>query len=388
MIIALAGCGALPASGPYSNKIAEFTSVAAVETPKQKLENPSFRYALVDIRKPVLEHLAAFTPLWDNVNWPRTTTPETIKVQPGDVISITIYEARSGGLFIPTEAGVRPGNFVTLPPQTVDKTGYVTVPYVGLVRATGRSTVEIGNAISQGLKERAVEPQVVVSYIQRNGAEVSVLGDVNEAKRFSLGFEGDKILDAIAQAQGPSVPGYEAFVTLQRAGNEYTVPFDQLLSEPDKNIYLRPNDTIYVYKEPKSYMMYGAVEQQGNYSFGKRQLMLSEALAKASGMRDGQADPSEIYVYRHEKRERIQTFADFTHYSQDLMASDIPVVYRLNLRDPDGFFMAQKFEVNDDDLIYIANAESVEFTKFLNIVSATANTTESVDRTYFHSGLK
>lgn len=116
--------------------------------------------------------------------------------------------------------------------------------------------------------------------------------------------------------------------------------------------------------------------------------MLSEALAKASGMRDTQADPSEIYLYRHEKRERIQDFADFSQYQADLKEAEIPVIYKLNLRDPDGFFMAQKFEIEEDDVIYIANAESVEFTKFLNIVSATSGTTESVDRTFLHNALK
>lgn len=387
-LLLLSGCGALPASGPYSQAVTERSSVQAVSSPKEKLEDPSFRYALVDIRKPILNHLSAFAPNQDDYIWPRPNGPEIVKVQVGDIISVTIYEARSGGLFIPTEAGVRPGNFVTLPPQTIDKSGFIVIPYVGLVQAQGRSPAEIGDAITRGLKERAVEPQVVVSFIQRNGAEVSVLGSVNSAKRYSLGFEGDKILDAIAQAEGPSVPGYEAFVTLQRGEEEYTIPFDQLLEDPKKNIYLRTNDTIYVFQEPQTYMMYGAVENQGSYPFGKRKLMLSEALAKASGMRDSQADPSEIYLYRHEKRVKIQDFADFSQYQSDLQEPEIPVIYKLNLRDPDGFFMAQKFEIEKDDVIYIANSESVEFTKFLNIVSATSGTTDSVDRAFLHNALK
>ena len=53
----------------------------------------------------------------------------------GDVVSVTIFEAAAGGLFIPTEAGVRPGNFVTLPDQTVDNDGNISVPYAGLVKA-------------------------------------------------------------------------------------------------------------------------------------------------------------------------------------------------------------------------------------------------------------
>jgi hypothetical protein len=39
-----------------------------------------------------------------------------------------IFEAEAGGLFVPSEAGARPGNFVTLPEQIVDSNGNITVP--------------------------------------------------------------------------------------------------------------------------------------------------------------------------------------------------------------------------------------------------------------------
>jgi hypothetical protein len=33
----------------------------------------------------------------------------------GDVVSVTIFEAEPGGRLIPSDAGARPGNFITLP---------------------------------------------------------------------------------------------------------------------------------------------------------------------------------------------------------------------------------------------------------------------------------
>ena len=48
------------------------------------------------------------------------------------------FEAAAGGLFIPAEAGVRPGNYVTLPNQPVDTKGFISVPYAGLVRPPAR----------------------------------------------------------------------------------------------------------------------------------------------------------------------------------------------------------------------------------------------------------
>ena len=41
--------------------------------------------------------------------------PPEVKFGIGDVVSVTVFEAAAGGLFIPLEAGVRPGNFITLP---------------------------------------------------------------------------------------------------------------------------------------------------------------------------------------------------------------------------------------------------------------------------------
>jgi polysaccharide export outer membrane protein len=67
-------------------------------------------------------------------------------------VSVTIFEAEAGGLFIPSEAGARPGNFVTLPDQTVDSSGNITVPYAGTIRAAGRTPSEVQRAIIEALR--------------------------------------------------------------------------------------------------------------------------------------------------------------------------------------------------------------------------------------------
>ena len=70
----------------------------------------------------------------------------------GDVVSVTIFEAEPGGLFIPLEASARPGNFITLPNQTVDSNGNITVPYAGMIRAAGRTTSEVQEAIIEAFR--------------------------------------------------------------------------------------------------------------------------------------------------------------------------------------------------------------------------------------------
>jgi protein involved in polysaccharide export with SLBB domain len=78
--------------------------------------------------------------------------PPRITLGIGDVVSVTIFEAEPGGLFIPSEPGARPGNFVTLPNQVVDTNGNITVPYAGTIRALGRTPSEVQEAINEALR--------------------------------------------------------------------------------------------------------------------------------------------------------------------------------------------------------------------------------------------
>ncbi len=377
----LASCGAMPVSGPQGG-IGNGASVSIKDKSNSK---DSFHYAIVEFSTSVMEKITARASSdYGDVSWPAKSVPEIVKVNVGDTIQVTIYEAQSGGLFIPKEAGVRPGNYISLPPQTVERSGYITVPYVGLVKAANRTTVDIGNSIATSLSDRAIEPQVVVSFSDRSGSEVSVIGAVEDATRFSLNFGGDRVLDAIASAGGPSAPGYETWVSLQRGDNEYEIPFDQLILDSEKNIYVQSNDTIYLYREPKRFTAYGATEFQGSRSFGKRNLFLSEALGLVNGLSDTQADPAEIYIYRHESSDHLRAlvFEDHDRKQLELInGKTVPVIYKLDLRDPNGFFWAQQFPMQSEDVIYVANAKSVEFLKFINILNRTTSTATNVKRT-------
>jgi polysaccharide export outer membrane protein len=58
----------------------------------------------------------------------------------------------------------------------------------------------------------------------------------------------------------------------------------------------------------------------------------------------------------------------------------VPVVYNVSLRDPAGYFLATKMQMRNKDIVFAANAPSVEITKFFNLLQVavnTANTTAS-----------
>lgn len=361
LLLLCAGCSIMPSSGPQDFQVRS----------EQTTSGP--RYAVVKLTPEVVGILQEYGPGALAGSYPDKRRPQTIKFGIGDVVSVTIFEAAAGGLFIPAEAGVRPGNFVSLPNQNVDSAGNITVPYAGAVRAIGRTPAEVQQDIVKAIGNRAIEPQVVVALITQNTSLISVLGEVNQPNRFPANAAGERVLDAITRAGGPKGPGWETWVTLERNGKRATVPFGALVFSPMNNVWVHPGDTIYVYREPQVFLAFGASGQQGQFPFDMWKITMAQAMAKAGGLLDAQAEPAGVYVYRREPRELAERLGvDGSKYVGPL----VPVVYNVDFRDPAGYFLATKFDMRDKDVLFAANAATVETAKFLQFVRTVVATAD------------
>lgn len=289
-----------------------------------------------------------------------------LRVGVGDVVTVTIFEAAPGGLFTPGQsAGARPGNYVELPPQIVNRNGNISVPYAGLVTASGRSLTQIQATIEDRLRNRAIEPQAIVSLREQRATQVSVLGEVNISQKFALNPAGERILDVIARAGGPKYPSYETAVTLQRRGRKATVAFGRLILNPANNIYTQPGDVVYLAREQRSFAALGASGLNGQFNFDSETVNLAQAVGKSGGLLDERADPGAVFLYRTEPRSLVEKMGtDVSGFE----GKTIPVIYSLDLRDPSGFFLAKQVDMRNKDIIFVANAASVEITKFLQFV--------------------
>jgi polysaccharide export outer membrane protein len=381
--VALASCSAyLPVDGPENRTIQR----GATESSYNDRGSVAVDYVLVDINPTVLQEQVDAGPgsLFRTFGSVNNGAP-VINVGVGDVVVVSVFESSAGGLFIPAEAGVRPGNFVTLPPQTVDRSGNISVPFAGPVKAAGRSLGEIQKDIEQKLANRAIEPQVIVAFAEQKATEVAVIGDVvNAANKFNIRQGGERVLDMVSRAGGIKYPGYETFVTLQRKDRRSTVYFPTLVNHPNENIYVAPGDAIYLYREQQKFVAVGAVGTSGQtfgltsqFSFDQERLSLNEAIARAGGLIDGRANPAGVYLYRAEFREALAKMGlDLSQFPEDQKM--IPTVYRANFRDPSAFFFTQRFVMRNRDVIYVANADSVEVDKFLDHVRHITSTVSGV----------
>ncbi len=360
-LVAHGGCSTLPTAGP-TNAFANM----------DRIDPASLPFVMVKLTGDVEDILDRNAVRLGRAFHDRRG-PSEIRFGVGDTVSVTVFEAAAGGLFIPADAGVRPGNYVTLPNQQVDTQGNITVPYAGPIKAQGRTAVQVQAAIVAALKNRALEPQAVVALVDQRASSISVLGEVGTPSRFPASASGERLLDAISRAGGPRNPGYDTWVMLEREGRQAAAPFAALLEQPANNIFVRPQDTIYVFTQPQTFVAFGASGQQGQFPFGAWRLSIAEALGKAGGLNDNLADPASVYLYRGERREVAEQLGvDCTRFGGPV----IPIIYSLNLRDPNGYFLAQKFEMRNKDVIFTSNASSVETSKILTYVrlmTATVN---------------
>ncbi len=291
----------------------------------------------------------------------------------GDVVTVTIWEASSGGLFSSPAALERisaGANSATIPEQVVGRDGSITVPYAGRIAVAGRTPRAVQDIIQHALEGKAIQPQVLVTDNKPISSTVTIGGEgVGAAQRVPLSVKGDRLLDVIAQAGGVKMQVNEIVVELQRGGVTQRMPLARVAANSRENIYMRPGDVVTLVRDPQTFLTYGAINGNSEIPFGTDTLTLAQALMKAGGPSDWRADARGVFVFRLEQPSVLRTLKPDSPLAHG--TAKVPVVYRLDLSNPNSLFLEQRFQIANHDLIYASNASAVEFQKFLNIFTGT-----------------
>lgn len=354
----LSNCG-LPAAGPQAS------DVVAQESPQGALGG----YVLVDID----EHVASITASQPRESFKRVFTagrpPPDLRIGVGDSVVVTIWEAAAGGLFsaAPSDHGISAGSrTATIPEQVVGRDGTIEVPYAGPLKVAGLTPAEVEQEIVHALEHKAIEPQAVVTITKNLSNTVSVGGEVSAGARVPLTTKGDRILDVIASAGGIRIPASDAFIRLTRGQRTVSVAYNAILAHPEENIFVRPGDDITVVRDPQTFTAFGGTGRNAQVPFDAAGITLEEGIAKAGGLLDYRADPTGIFLLRFEPTALVEQLVP----GRELPSQGdlVPVVYRLNLKDANSFFLARSFPMRDKDMLYVANSPADPVQKFLNLV--------------------
>ncbi|MDD7909038.1 MULTISPECIES: polysaccharide biosynthesis/export family protein [Pseudovibrio] len=367
--VILAACGALPAQGPSS---------AAITSEKVASDAALANYTLIGLDDQAISVLRHYKPQsFANRFGAVPVAGRGTRLGVGDAIHIHIWEAAPDGLFS-TERSKQSGI-----ETVIDEAGFIFIPYAGRIRAAGLSVEGLRTTVQNKLIGKAIEPQVLITVLSNQSNSAVVVGDVVKPGRYPISIRGSKLLELVAEAGGAREASYETVVTLKRGSRSGTARFEDLIENPQNNIWVSSGDNILLSHRPRSFSVFGAVTKEQLVPFRTQEVTLAEALAYVGGIRDFTADPAGIFLFRFEEAGLVRQMAPGRFDAHVSAYTLVPVVYRLNLRNADGFLRARFVQMKDKDILYVANHPTAEFGKFLQIISPLISNVSTVNRLEF-----
>lgn len=367
----LGACSSLPTSGPSNSEVLE----QAVSK-----DNPLGLH-IIGLTPGVVSQLRARPERFAGVFAGLRSSQAVDRLGPGDVVTVSIYEA-GDGLFNSrrssgTDTTTSGSSAETLPRLQVDRDGTITVPYAGQIKVAGHTPTEVQHIVESRLAEKTAQPQVVVSLVTNGSNIVYVSGDVHGPGRYPLTLARERLLDVVALSGGPTHSPQDTQVKVNRQGRTATTSLTRIQTIPEENIAVEPQDRIQVDFLPRSYLSYGATGRVAQIQFDAATVSLAEAVARVGGLDDARANPEAVFLFRFERPVNAQTLgivpagsvpAVSSPVIPGTVAQGVPVIYQVNMRNPQTFFAMQQFPMQDKDLIYIANAPTVQIYKFLQLI--------------------
>ncbi len=377
VVLLASGCSSLPTSGPSNTQVVDELTTG---------QNP-LGARLVEMTPAVVQALRDRPERSFSVIDRLRSNRAVDRLGPGDVLTVSIYEA-GNALFAPRRTsadGDTPtsgSTAETLPRVTVDRNGTIMVPYAGEIKVSGHTTTEVQRIIQSRLADRTAQPQVLVSLVQNGSNIIYVSGDVRNPGRYPLTLAHENLLDIVALAGGPTHSPQDTVVKVNRRGKEASTSLTRVQTITEENIPVEPQDRIQVDYLPRSYLSFGATGRVAQIPFDAAQVSLAEAVARVGGLDDNRANPEAVFLFRYERPANAQTLGLTapgtglpvpTAVIPGAMPQGVPVVYQVNMRDPQTYFAIQQFSMQDKDLIYIANAPTVQIYKFLQLLYTLAS---------------
>ncbi len=355
--ILLGGCVQLPTSGPTASEVNTSAASGAIQ--------------VVDVDASVVQQLVLHRKqkLFSESLSPAVQSG--YRVGAGDVIEVSIWEAPPATLFSTSTVDPRAQSAtraVTLTDLLVDGEGTIRIPFAGRVQASGRTLGDIEADIVKRLTGKANQPEVLVRLVKNTSLNATVVGEVANSLRFPLSPSGEKLLDAIAAAGGVRQSVNKITIQLTRGKDVFAMPLDTIIRDPRQNVSLLRGDVITALYQTNSFNALGATGKNEEIPFEAQGISLAQALARSGGLQDARSDARGVFIFRFEPKAALKWANEPATTADDR----VPVVYRIDLKNPNSFFVMQGFAINDKDLLYVSNAPAAELQKFLNVVFSVA----------------
>jgi polysaccharide biosynthesis/export protein len=276
----------------------------------------------------------------------------------GDVLNITVWdhpELAAAQLSVPQSA---PRAADPVAGFVVDERGDLMFPYAGRVHVAGLRADEAQAALARSLTKSFVDPQVTLRVASYRAAQVYVDGEIHSPGPQSINDIPMGLYEAISRAGGFSPAADQSRMVLVRGGKSHAINLAQMLDrgQNPSDIVLKSGDVLRIpARDESGVFVMGEVNKPTTAMPMKNgRLTLADALAQAGSVSTTSSDPGHVYVVR------------------DTLA-DVPKVFHLDARSPVSMILANQFDLQPRDVVYVDTNNLVRFSRVLSLLMPAIN---------------
>ncbi|KWR86275.1 multidrug MFS transporter [Cupriavidus sp. IDO] len=285
--------------------------------------------------------------------------PQPYRIGPGDIISVVVWDHPE--LVFPTQTYSPAASFEVpastggsnLPGYVVSAQGDIQFPYAGVLKVAGKTANQIRSEMAHILSRVVREPQMTVRVLGFRSQRVYVDGEVRTPGMLAIDDAPMTLVEALNRAGGVlNQTGDNSRVRVTRGERTWYVNIPDLLARgiDPARIMLRSGDIVRVeQREDNKIFVTGEVGRPSSLLMRNGRMTLNEALGDAGGINPNSASAEQIFVIRK--------------------ANDgQPKVYHLDGTSPAALAIAEGFELEPKDVVYVDARDLVRWSRVMNLL--------------------
>lgn len=268
---------------------------------------------------------------------------------PQDVLNITVWNHPE----LNNPAGQLSSDLAGRP---INDEGYFFYPYVGRIKAAGRTPAQIRTELTQKLTRYLTEPQVDVSVLNYRGRRAFASGELKSPGPRPITDVPLRVTDLVAQSGGLTEKADLRNAILTRKGIAQPLDLYALYYEGDlgQDVLLQEGDIVTVpERRVDKVFVLGEVLVPQSKIMPLGRYTLSEALSDAGGLNQTTSNAAQVYVLRGTDTGR-------------------PQIWHLNAKAPDALILADSFELRPRDVVFVDPAAVTRWSRVLNQILPTS----------------
>lgn len=267
-------------------------------------------------------------------------------IEPGDVLQIVVWDhpELSASMLPAVPLGAAGGAGVATSPLSqaqsgfeVDQSGVLEFPYAGKMQVAGLTPEQAHAQLTKKLAHYLKNPKITLRMLSYRSKRVYLDGEIKAPGVQPINDIPMTLIEAINRSGGMLPSADQSRIIINRNGKAYHINLPLLVQKgvDPSSIMLANGDVVRVLSRDESKIFIsGEVTSPRALAMRNGRLSLNEALGESGGINPVSGDARQVYVIRRSSKESV--------------------VYQLDANSPGALAVAEGFELNPKDVVYVA----------------------------------